>query len=74
MVVAISSEAEVIAPLSMDRFNQERAIAALDPWSTTALHDAIIATLDRLEPRLAVRPWWCFRTGPTATAARPPPR
>ena len=34
----------------MDRFNQERAIAALDPWSTTALHDAIIATLDRLEP------------------------
>ncbi len=50
MVVAISSEADVIAPLSMDRFNQERAIAALDPWSTTALHDAIVAALDRLEP------------------------
>ena len=50
IVVAISSEAEVIAPLTMDRFNQERAIAALDPWSTTALHDAIIAALDRLEP------------------------
>lgn len=50
MVVAISSEAEVIAPLTMDRFNQERAIAALDPWSTTALHDAIIGTLDRLAP------------------------
>jgi Ca-activated chloride channel homolog len=50
MVVAISSEADVIAPLSADRVNQERAIAALDPWSTTALHDAIIATLDRLEP------------------------
>lgn len=50
MVVAISSEADVIAPLTMDRFNQERAISALDPWSTTALHDAIIATLDRLEP------------------------
>lgn len=50
MVVAISSEAEVIAPLTMDRFNQERAVAALDPWSTTALHDAIIAALDRLEP------------------------
>ena len=29
---------------------QARAIDALDPWSTTALHDAIIATLDRLEP------------------------
>ncbi len=50
MVVAISSEADVIAPLSMDRLNQARAIAALDPWSTTALHDAIIASLDRLEP------------------------
>ena len=50
MVVAISSEADVIAPLSMDRVNQERAIAALDPWSTTALHDGIIAALDRLEP------------------------
>ena len=50
MVVAISSEADVIAPLSMDRFNQQRAVTALDPWSTTALHDSIIATLDRLEP------------------------
>lgn len=49
MVVAISSEADVIAPLSTDRFTQTRAIEALDPWSTTALHDAIIATLDRLE-------------------------
>jgi len=49
MVVAINNDAEVIAPLTMDRFNQGRAIEALDPWSTTALHDAIIATLDRLE-------------------------
>jgi Ca-activated chloride channel homolog len=49
MVVAISNEADVIAPLSTDRFTQIRAIDALDPWSTTALHDAIIATLDRLE-------------------------
>lgn len=48
MVVAISSDAEVIAPLDMDRLNQRRAIDALDPWSTTALHDAIIGTLDRL--------------------------
>jgi Ca-activated chloride channel family protein len=50
MVVAISSEAEIVAPLTMDRAGQERAIAALDPWSTTALHDAIVATLDRLAP------------------------
>ena len=50
MVVAISSEAEVIAPLSTDRATQIRAVQALDPWSTTALHDGIIAALDRLEP------------------------
>ena len=50
MVLAISSEADVIAPLSADRQAQSRAVAALDPWSTTALHDAIIAALDRLEP------------------------
>jgi Ca-activated chloride channel family protein len=50
LVLAISSDADVIAPLDMDRVNQGRAVAALDPWSTTALHDAIIASLDRLEP------------------------
>lgn len=57
MAVAIGSEAEVIAPLSNDHARQLRAIETLDPWSTTALHDAIIATLDRLEGqpgRLAV--------------------
>jgi Ca-activated chloride channel family protein len=50
MVVAIGNEAEVIAPLSADRAAQSRAIAPLDAWSTTALYDAIVATLDRLEP------------------------
>jgi len=50
MVVAIGNSADVIAPLSTDRFTQARAIAALDPWSTTALRDSIIAALDRLEP------------------------
>lgn len=50
MVMAISSEAEVIAPLSADRAAQGRAIDTLDPWSTTALHDGIIAALDLLEP------------------------
>ena len=49
MVLAISSSADVIAPLSADRPTQSRAIAALDPWSTTALRDAVIAALDRLE-------------------------
>ena len=50
MVVAIGNQADVIAPLSSDRASQARAISALDAWSTTALHDALIATLDRLEP------------------------
>jgi Ca-activated chloride channel family protein len=49
MVVAISNTADVIAPLSSDRFNQARLITALDPWSTTALRDAIVASLDRLD-------------------------
>src|ERR1044071_2234316 len=50
MVVAISSSADVIAPLTTDRLTQARAISALDPWSTTALRVAIVAALDRLEP------------------------
>ena len=50
LVVAISSSADIIAPLSSDRLTQGRAISALDPWSTTALRDAIVAALDRLEP------------------------
>lgn len=50
LVLAISNEADVIAPLSSTRAEQAQAIAAVDPWSTTALHDAIIAALDRLQP------------------------
>ena len=50
MVVAISNEGDVIAPLSAERPTQVAAIERLDPWSTTALYDTIIATLDRLEP------------------------
>lgn len=50
MVMAISSTADVIAPLGADRSAQLRAIDALDPWSTTALQDALLVALDRLEP------------------------
>ena len=48
MVVAIDSRADVVAPLTMPRDEQLGVVAALDPWSTTALHDAVIATLDRI--------------------------
>jgi Ca-activated chloride channel family protein len=50
MVVAISNEADVIAPLSTDRTSQLAAVGRLDAWSTTALHDAVIAALERLAP------------------------
>ena len=50
MVVAISAEADVVAPLTASRVEQARAIAFLDPWSTTALRDAVVKTLDRLAP------------------------
>jgi Ca-activated chloride channel family protein len=50
MVVAISNNADVIAPLSSDHAEQAKAIASLDAWSTTSLYDAVIVALDRLEP------------------------
>jgi Ca-activated chloride channel homolog len=50
MVVAIGSDAEILAPLDSSRTVQAQAVATLDPWSTTALHDAIVTTLNRLEP------------------------
>jgi Ca-activated chloride channel family protein len=49
MVMAINSEAAIVAPLTMDRVEQMREIARLDPWSTTALNDAVITALERLE-------------------------
>jgi VWFA-related protein len=50
MVWAISDGAEVIAPLGAPRDEQLLALAKLTPWSTTALHDSVIAALDRLDP------------------------
>jgi Ca-activated chloride channel homolog len=74
MVVAISNEADVIAPLSSDRQAQIRAVAALDPWSTTALNDAMIAALDRLGPEQGRQALVVFSDGvdrySTATAAQ----
>jgi VWFA-related protein len=50
MVVAIGGDAAIVAPMGVDRASQDRAIAALDTWGTTPLHDAIMIALDRLEP------------------------
>lgn len=50
MLISISGEVEVLAPLSTDRSSLLRALDALDAWSTTALHDALIRSVDLLEP------------------------
>ena len=49
MVVAIGGAVETVAPLSAERAGQAAAVDRLDPWSTTALHDAVIAAIDRVQ-------------------------
>ena len=49
MVLAIGSEVEVVAPLSTDRARQFDALARLDPFGTTGLHDAIIRAIDEVQ-------------------------
>jgi Ca-activated chloride channel family protein len=49
MVLAIGSEVEVVAPLSADRARQFQALARLDPFGTTGLHDAIIRAIDEVQ-------------------------
>jgi Ca-activated chloride channel homolog len=50
MIVGVSSDVTVRAPLSADRAAQSRAIATLAPWSATSLHDAIIASIAMIQP------------------------
>jgi Ca-activated chloride channel family protein len=49
MIVAISSDVETVSPLSTDRASASDAIDGLDPWSTTALHDALVSSLDSVQ-------------------------
>lgn len=49
MLIGISGHVDVLAPLSADKAPILRALDTLDPWSTTALHDALIRSLDLLE-------------------------
>jgi Ca-activated chloride channel family protein len=49
MIVAVGSEIETVAPLSTDRSAQQRAVASLEPWGTTGLHDAIIASIEAIQ-------------------------
>lgn len=49
MVIAISGQVEVVAALSTDRQAALAAVDRLDAWSTTALHDAVLTALDRVQ-------------------------
>lgn len=49
MLIGIGGAVQVLAPLGVDRAPMYAALDALDAWSVTTLHDAIIASLDLLE-------------------------
>ena len=49
MLISISGDVEVLAPLSTDREPLHKALASLDPWSTTSLNDALIKSINLLE-------------------------
>lgn len=49
-LIAISSEVDVAVPLTHDRLAVDTAAQALDPWGATALHDAVVAAVDAIEP------------------------
>jgi len=49
MIIAIGSEVETLAPLSTDRSAQRSAVDGLQPWGTTELHDAVIASIDAIQ-------------------------
>jgi Ca-activated chloride channel homolog len=55
MLISISGEVEVLAPLSVDKTALFRALDALDPWSTTSLNDAFIRSIDLLEGEVGRR-------------------
>jgi Ca-activated chloride channel family protein len=48
-VIAIGSSVETVAPLSANRREQQQAIDALQPWGTTELHDAVIASVEAIQ-------------------------
>jgi Ca-activated chloride channel family protein len=49
MLISISGDVEVLAPLNRDKSGLLKALDAIDPWSTTSLHDALIRSIDLLE-------------------------
>ena len=47
-LIGIGSQVELLAPIETDRARISAALAALDPWGTTSLHDAIVQSIDLL--------------------------
>jgi len=50
MLIAIGSTVDVLAPLSTDRATQREAIQTLGVFGSTSLRDAIITSLDAIQP------------------------
>ena len=50
MVIAVGSDVETVAPLSAERVSQLEAVARLETFGTTGLHDAIISAIDAVQP------------------------
>ena len=50
MLVAIGSDVDVPVPLTNDRRAIDTALQGLDPWGSTALHDAVVTAFDAIEP------------------------
>ena len=49
MLISISGDIDVLAPLDVDKSRLLAALDALDPWGSTSLNDALIRSLDLLE-------------------------
>jgi Ca-activated chloride channel family protein len=49
MLLAIGSENDILAPLSVDRRAALDALARLEPWGTTPLHDAVLAAIESIQ-------------------------
>jgi Ca-activated chloride channel family protein len=50
MILAVGSRVDIVAPLSTDRAGQQRALARLDAFGTTGLHDAIVRAIEAVQP------------------------
>lgn len=50
MIVTVGSQVEIAAPLSRDRRTQLTALAGIDSFGTTPLHDAIIGSIEAIQP------------------------